>query len=194
MLAPLFQKNDRLARVLIFGLSIIVFLAVVILERVKLDVDLGFDVHVFALINAVINSCVSILLVAGMVTIKQRAYAAHKRVMLAAIILSALFLVSYIAHHLLAGDAKLGDVNGDNLVSEAEKAAVGGWRYFYFVLLITHILLAAIILPFILFTAYRALTGEYEKHKKLARYTWPLWLYVSITGVIVYLFISPYYH
>ena len=194
MLAPLFPKNDRRARILIFGVSIIVFIAVVILERVQLAVDLGFDVHVFALANAVINSAVSILLVAGMVAIKQRAYVAHKRVMLAAIILSALFLVSYIAHHLFAGDTKLGDINGDALVSEAEAAALGGWRYVYFVLLATHIILAAIILPFILFTAYRALTGEYAKHKKLARYTWPLWLYVSITGVIVYLFISPYYH
>ena len=194
MLAPLLQKADRRARVLIFGLSIIVFIAVVILERVQLTVDLGFDVHLFALANAIINSSVSILLIAGMVAIKQRAYIAHKRIMIAAIVLSAIFLISYIAHHLFAGDTKLGDVNGDNLVTEAEKAAIGGWRYFYFVLLATHIILAAIILPFILFTAYRALTGEYEKHKKLSRYTWPLWLYVSITGVVVYLFISPYYH
>ena len=194
MLAPILSKNDRRARVLIFGLSIIVFVAVVILERVQLTVDPGFDVHAFALINAVINSTVSILLIGGMIAIRQRAFVAHKRMMLAAIVLSALFLVSYIAHHLLAGDSKLGDVNGDGLVSAAEKAAVGARRYIYYVLLITHILLAAIILPFILYTAYRALTGEYEKHKKLARFTWPLWLYVSVSGVVVYLFISPYYH
>ena len=99
--------------------------------------------------------------------------------MLTAIILSVLFLVSYIAHHLLAGDTVYG--------------GEGSIRYFYYFILITHIILAAIILPFILFTAYRSLTGEYDKHKKLARYTWPLWLYVSVTGVLVYLMISPYY-
>jgi putative membrane protein len=99
--------------------------------------------------------------------------------MMGAIVLSVLFLVSYIAHHLLAGDTKFG--------------GEGAIRLVYFVILITHIFLAAVILPFILFTAYRSLTGEYDKHKKLAKYTWPLWLYVSVTGVIVYLMISPYY-
>lgn len=98
---------------------------------------------------------------------------------MSAIVLSVLFLVSYIAHHLLSGDTKFG---GEGTI-----------RLVYFIILITHIFLAAVILPFILFTAYRSLTGEYEKHKKLARYTWPLWLYVSVTGVIVYLMISPYY-
>jgi putative membrane protein len=93
--------------------------------------------------------------------------------------LSVAFLVSYIAHHLLAGETKFG--------------GTGAIRYVYFILLSTHILLAAVILPFILFTAYRGLTGEYEKHRKLAKYTWPLWLYVAITGPLVYLMISPYY-
>jgi putative membrane protein len=102
-------------------------------------------------------------------------------------------LISYIAHHLLAGDSKFGDVNHDAIVDEAERAAVGSLRYIYFVILITHILLASLILPFILFTAYRGLTGEWEKHRKLAKYTWPLWLYVAVTGPIVYLMIKPYY-
>ena len=179
MLTPSIKKNDKQARLLIFVVSFVVFAAVVILSKVKLDVDLGFDVHVFALINAVINSCVSILLILALISIKQKRYVAHKKQMLAAMFLSILFLVSYIAHHLLAGDTKFG---GEGFI-----------RYFYFVILITHIFLAAIILPFILFTAYRSLTGEFEKHKKLAKYTWPLWLYVSITGVLVYLLISPYY-
>jgi putative membrane protein len=99
--------------------------------------------------------------------------------MLWAIVLSILFLVSYIAHHLLAGDTKFG---GEGLMKGV-----------YYFILLTHIPLAAIILPFILFTAYRGLTGEYVSHRKLSRYTWPLWLYVSITGVLVYVFISPYY-
>lgn len=179
MLTPLFKKNDKQARLLIFTVSFVVFAAVAVLSRVKLEVDLGFDIHIFALINAVINSAVSLLLVWALIAVKGKNYLLHKKLMLTAIVLSVLFLVSYIAHHLLAGDTVYG--------------GEGSIRYFYYFILITHIILAAIILPFILFTAYRSLTGEYDKHKKLARYTWPLWLYVSVTGVLVYLMISPYY-
>jgi Predicted membrane protein len=179
MLSPVLKKNDKQARLLIYTVSFVVFAAVVILSRVKLEVDLGFDVHVFALVNAVINSAVSILLVLGLAAVKNKNYVRHKNLMMGAIILSVLFLVSYIAHHLLAGDTVYG--------------GVGAIRYVYFFILITHIILAAVILPFILYTAYRALTSEFGKHKQLAKYTFPLWLYVSVTGVIVYLMISPYY-
>ncbi|MEJ7684638.1 MAG: DUF420 domain-containing protein [Segetibacter sp.] len=102
-------------------------------------------------------------------------------------------MVSYIAHHLLAGEARFGDINHDGLLSSEEKLQAGTRRVFYLLLLSTHIVLAAIILPFILFTAYRALTSEWPAHKKLAKYTWPLWLYVAVTGPIVYYLISPYY-
>ncbi len=179
MLTPSLKKNDKLARLLIITVSVVVFAAVAVLSKVQLKVDLGFNIHIFAAINAVINSCVSVLLIAALIAVKSKNYVAHKNMMMFAIVLSVLFLVSYIAHHLLSGDTKYG--------------GVGAIRYFYFIILITHIFLAAIILPFILFTAYRSLTGEFDKHKKLARYTWPLWLYVSVTGVIVYLMISPYY-
>jgi putative membrane protein len=114
--------------------------------------------------------------------------------MITALILSLLFLVSYIAHHLLAGEARFGDANFDGIVSDEEKAAVGNLRSFYLLLLTTHIILAAVILPFILFTTYRALTGEFEAHKKIAKRTWPLWFYVAVTGPLVYFMIKPYYH
>ena len=113
--------------------------------------------------------------------------------MLTAIALSVVFLVSYIAHHLLAGETKFGDLNHDGILSDIEKSEAGSLRIVYYILLATHIPLAAIILPFILFTAYRALTGDYEKHKRLVRITWPVWLYVALSGVMVYLLISPYY-
>jgi putative membrane protein len=180
MLSPVFKKNDKTARVLILTVSFVVFAVIVLLSRFKLDVDLGFDVHIFAAINAVLNTCVSILLISAIIAVKNRRYIAHRNLMLAAIFLSVLFLVSYISHHLLAGDTKFG--------------GVGSIRYFYFFILATHIILAAVILPFILFSAYRALMGDFEKHKKLSRYTWPLWLYVSLTGPLVYLLISPYYN
>jgi putative membrane protein len=180
MLDASIRKNDRLARVFILTVSLVVFMAVVILSRVKLQTNLGFDVHVFATINAVINSIVSVLLIAAFIAVKSKRYLLHKKLMISAIVLSIIFLVSYIAHHLLTGDTRFG--------------GTGNIRIFYFIILITHIFLAAIILPFILFTAYRGLVAEWPAHRKIAKITWPVWLYVSVTGVIVYLMISPYYN
>lgn len=194
MLQPSFKKNDKKAKLLIYTLSFVVFAAVVFLSKFKLDVDPGFDVHVFAKANAIINSLVAVLLLSGLFTVRQKKYELHKKIMLSAIMLSVLFLVSYIAHHLLAADTKFGDINHDGIISIDEKALAGNIRMLYYFILITHIPLAAIILPFILFTAYRALTGEYDKHKKLVRITWPVWFYVAVTGVVVYLMISPYYN
>ena len=193
MLEPSIKKNDGKARIFIFTVSIIVFAAVAILSKFKLELDLPFNVHVFAKVNAIINSLVTVCLLAGLFSVRQKKYSLHKKIMLTAIVLSVLFLVSYIAHHLLAGETKFGDINHDGILSTEEKLQVGGLRTVYYILLLTHIPLAAIILPFILFTAYRALTGEYEKHKKLVRFTWPLWFYVAVSGVIIYLMISPYY-
>ena len=193
MLSPAWKKNDKKAKLLIFTFSAIVFAAVVALGRVKLDVQVGFDVHIFAAVNAVINSMVAVLLLVALIAVKSRKYQLHKQLMLAAMVLSILFLVSYICHHLLAGETRFGDVNHDGLVDEVERAAVGSSRMIYYIILGTHIPLAGIILPFILFSAYRALTGEFDKHKKLVRITWPVWFYVAVTGVVVYLMISPYY-
>ena len=193
MLEAAIVKNDRKAYWLIGVFSVVVFGAVVALGNFKLGIHANFDVHVFAKINAVINCCVAILLVAALAAIKNGKYVLHRNLMLTAMFLSLLFLVSYIAHHLLAGEAKFGDANHDGILSAAEKLQAGSLRAVYLMLLATHILLAAIILPFILFTAYRALTSEWPGHRKLAKYTWPLWLYVAVTGPVVYYLISPYY-
>ncbi|RXK80973.1 DUF420 domain-containing protein [Filimonas effusa] len=193
MLQASLQKNDRKAGWLIGIFSFVVFAVVVTLDRVSLNVKLPFDVHIFALFNAVVNATVAVLLVAALLAVKKGRYILHKRLMMTALVLSIAFLVSYIAHKLLAGEARFGDANHDGLVSDAEKLAVGGLRMIYVVILITHIVLAAIILPFILFTSYRALIAEWPAHKKIARYTWPLWFYVAVTGPIVYIMISPYY-
>ena len=179
MLTAVWKKNDVKARVLIITLSVIVFGAVVALGKVKLNVQLGFDEHIFAKINAAINSAVCILLMLALIAVKNKKYLLHKRMMITAIILSCLFLVSYICHHLFTGETKFG---GEGTI-----------RSVYYFILGTHIILAAIILPFILFTAYRSLIGEFARHKKLARITWPIWFYVAVTGVVVYFMISPYY-
>ncbi len=190
---PVFQPNDRIARIFIWIVSLLVFIAVAFLSKIKLNAELSFDPHIFAAINAIINSIVAVLLVAALIAVKSKNYLLHKKLMLAAITLSVLFLISYICHHLLSGDTKYGDLNHDGVVTADEKTLAGSMRYVYYVILITHIPLAGIILPFILFTAYRSLSGEYVKHKKLARITWPVWFYVAVSGVLVYLMISPYY-
>ncbi|HQV06564.1 MAG TPA: DUF420 domain-containing protein [Chitinophagaceae bacterium] len=194
MLEPVLQKNDKKAKRIIGAVSIFVFLAIVALSRVQIHVNPGFDVHLFARINVVLNCIVAVLLIFALLAVKVKQYTLHKNIMMSAIVLSVFFLLSYICHHLLAGETRFGDANFDGIVSATEKAAVGNARIFYYIILGTHIPLAAIILPFILFSAYRALSGDYEKHKKLVRITWPVWLYVAVSGVIVYVMISPYYH
>jgi putative membrane protein len=193
MLQSTLQKNDKQAKWLIGIFSFVVFAAVVFLGNVKFDISVPFNVHIFAAANAVINSIIALLLIAALQTVKKGKYKLHKQLMIMALILSVIFLVSYIAHHLLAGEARYGDINHDGNVSDAEKAAVSGTRGIYFFILITHIFLASVILPFILYTAYKGLTGEFIQHKKISKYTWPLWLYVAITGPVVYFMISPYY-
>ena len=194
MLPAAWKKDDKKARILIFTFSIIVFAAVMMLSRVKWNVNLGFDVHLFATANAIINSCVALLLILAWIAVKSKNYILHRNIMLTAMFLSILFLVSYICHHLFSGETRFGDVNHDGILTDVEKAAVGSSRMIYYILLGTHIPLAGIILPFILFSAYRALTGEFGKHKKLVRITWPIWFYVAVTGVLVYWMISPFYN
>ena len=174
-----FTKNDKKANLFIWAVSAIVFVAVVILHELKIEVDLGFDPHIFAQLNALINGLVASLLIIGLFLVKSKKFAAHKKIMNFSIILSVLFLLSYIAHHILADSTKFG--------------GEGSIRVVYYFVLITHILLAGLSLPFILYSAYRASIAEFSKHKKLVRYVYPIWLYVAITGVVVFFMIEPYY-
>ena len=193
MLTQTWQKNDKKAHILIWIFSAIVFLAVTILDKITLDVNLGFNPHLFAMLSAGVNSIVSVLLVVGLLFVKQKKYQLHKNTMMFTMALSVLFLVFYIAHHLFTGETKYGDINHDGLLSDDEISLAGTMRYVYYVIISTHVTLAGIVMPFVLYSAYRGLTGEFSLHKKLVRYTFPIWLYVAVTGVIVYLMISPYY-
>ncbi|MBL7939176.1 MAG: DUF420 domain-containing protein [Flavobacteriales bacterium] len=170
---------EKPAKRRIWVLSGFLLVAIVVLNRVQIPTSGTWDVHVFAKVNAIINSLVSLLLLAGLFTARSGKWAAHRRIMIVAILLSILFLVSYILHHLFAGDTKFG--------------GEGAVKVVYYLVLASHILLAAVSLPFILFTAYRALSANYPAHRKLAKRVWPVWFYVSVTGVLVYLLISPYY-
>ena len=145
-------------------------------------------------LNAILNGTCSVLLLVSLYFIKQGNVTVHKRINVVAFILSSLFLVSYIGFHYLTPETRYGDTNGDGVVSPAELAAAGGLRTLYFCILIPHIMLAICVLPLILLSFYRGLQMQVEKHKKLVRWAFPIWLYVTITGVIVYLMIAPYYH
>jgi putative membrane protein len=145
-------------------------------------------------LNAMLNGTCSVLLLISLYYIKKLNIAMHKRINILAFILSSLFLVSYIIFHWLAPETRYGDLNHDGILSPDEDIAAGSMRYVYYVVLIPHILLAAAVLPLILLSFYRGLQMQVEKHRKLVRWAFPIWLYVTVSGVIVYFMISPYYN
>lgn len=162
-------------------LSVVIPIAVVVLFGIKLK-DFGFDVEPLTFLPPVyasINGLTAIVLVLAVLQIKKGNRKTHERLMKFAILLSVLFLVMYVAYHMTSDSTSYG---GEGIV-----------RYLYFFILITHIVLSIVIIPLVLFTYVRALAERFDKHKKLAKITFPIWLYVAVTGVIVYLMISPYY-
>ncbi|TSD62928.1 DUF420 domain-containing protein [Inquilinus sp. KBS0705] len=188
--------NDKFIFRFVAAVSIFVFAVVVILNRkiIPAPAELPSFTHYLPLLNAVINGVCSMLLLTSLYFIKQGEIAIHKRINITAFCLSSLFLVSYILFHYLAPETRYGDTDGDGILSISEKIDAGTVRYIYYFILITHIILAAGVLPLILLSFYRGLQMQVEKHKKLVRWSFPIWLYVTVTGVIVYLMISPYYH
>jgi putative membrane protein len=175
---PYFSPAEKRLNRAIAVVSVLVPIVVAVLFYTP-AIRLNLDVSILPKVNALINSTVSVLLLAGFGLIRQRRITAHRACMMAAFILSAVFLVSYVVYHSASEHTPFG---GEGIV-----------RTIYFTLLISHIVLAAIILPLVLFTLARAVNGRVEQHRKLAKWTFPIWLYVSVTGVIVYLMIAPYY-
>lgn len=189
------NNSEKKYNLLITIVSIVIPVVVAILFSIKLK-DFGIQVEPLSFlppIYATINGITAVLLIAGVTAIKYKNKELHKSFMTSAIGCSLIFLVMYVAYHLTADSTKFGDLNSDGILDAAEKATVGSIRYLYYFILITHISLSVIIIPMVLVTYVRALAEKFDKHKKLARITFPIWLYVAVTGVIVYLMISPYY-
>lgn len=179
----------------IVAVSIVIPVVVAVLFGVKLK-DLGYNVEPLSFlppIYATINGITAVVLVLAVLAIKNGKRKAHERLMTFAIALSLAFLVMYVAYHMTSDSAKFGDLNHDGILDAIEKAKIGAIRYLYFFILITHIILSVAIIPLVLISYVRALANTFDKHKKIAKITFPLWLYVAITGVVVYLMISPYY-
>jgi putative membrane protein len=156
-------------------------------------IDFGFNTRVLPLFHAVLNSSTAILLLASLYFIRHGQVKAHRRANWVAITLSSIFLVSYVIYHASNPSVRFGDLNHDGLLSDVEKQEAGVARYIYYFILSSHILLSGIIIPFVLFTLQRAYQEKFDKHRRLARITWPMWMYVAVTGVVVYVMISPYY-
>lgn len=188
--------SDKLLFRLVAAISVFVFLVVVILNRKIIPAPEVIPSFTWFLprLNAIINGTCSVLLLVSLFFIRRKYITIHKRINLTAFVLSALFLVSYILFHYLAPETKYGDANSDGVLSSAEIGSAGNLRYIYYVILVTHIVLAAIVLPFVLLSFYSGLHMQVPRHRKLVRWSFPIWLYVTVTGVVVYLMISPYYN
>ena len=161
---------------LIITLSIVIPVAVAALFRIKIP---GYDLSFLPPIYASFNGLTAILLTVSFFSIKNGNRARHELLNKICIGLSAAFLVMYVIYHATSEETKFG--------------GEGAIKYIYYFILITHIVLSVVVIPFVLFTFSRALAGNFERHRRLAKFTFPLWLYVAVTGVIVYLRISPYY-
>jgi putative membrane protein len=190
------NKNEKSVKTIIYGTTVIICLAVVVLNQKWLPHPDTFPAFIYKLpmLNAILNGSCSVLLVLSLLAIKKRNIELHKKLNLTAFVLSALFLISYVTAHYFIPDTKYGDINHDGVMSADESALVSGIKPFYIVLLLSHIFLAVVVLPLVLLSFYYGLTDQREKHKKLTRFSYPIWLYVTVTGVLVYWLISPYYN
>lgn len=174
-------ENEKKYNKWIVVLAIIIPLVVAVLSRMKLQ-DFGVEVEPLTFlppIYAAINGITALVLVVAVVAIKNKNIILHERLMKLAITLSVAFLAMYVAYHMTSDSTKFG---GEGVV-----------KYIYYFILISHILLSIVIIPFVLITYVRAITNNIERHKKIAKITFPMWLYVAVTGVIVYFLIAPYY-
>lgn len=176
------KNKDRFFFRLALGISVVVFLLVVLLNRRMFpgpEVAPGW-VKILPALNATINGTCSLLLIISYLAIRRKKINIHKTLNITTFCLSALFLLSYVTFHYFVPETKFG--------------GTGSMKTIYYSILISHILLAAIVLPLILMSFYHALQGNFTRHRSIVRFSYPIWLYVTITGVLVYLLISPYYN
>lgn len=188
-----YPEKERGLKIAVWVASVAVLLLVGAMRQYKLPVPEGWDVGFLPAVNATLNGLTAVALVFSLYFIKQRKVVAHRNANAVALGFSVLFLLCYVVYHFTTPEVIYGDVDHDGLLSAAEEAAVAGKRTTYLVILLSHIALAGILLPFILLTTLRALVGKYDMHQKMARIVWPLWLYVAITGPIVFWMLRGYY-
>lgn len=177
-------------RILIIIASIAIPAVVALLFRVNLK---GIDLSFLPSFYAIINGLTALLLVFALVAIKMKKMNIHRMFINTSMVLSLLFLVMYVLYHMTSKETLYGDLDGSGKLETAEALLISGSQVYYYILLASHILLSMAVVPLVLFTYLFAWSGNFQKHKKWTRFTWPIWFYVAVSGVIVYWMISPYY-
>jgi putative membrane protein len=176
--SPAQRREKRIFRIILF-FSVVVFAAIAVLSRLPRAESIPAFVKLLPGFNATVNATTSVLLLFSLYYIKRKKVAIHKRINIACFVLSALFLVSYVTWH--------------SFGVETRYPADHPLRPLYLFILVTHIVLAAVVLPLVLLSFYFGLTNQVKRHRRIVRWSYPVWLYVAVTGVIVYFMISPYY-
>jgi putative membrane protein len=195
-MAFLSASNEKAIKITAYVTTVVICGLVTILNQKWIPHPDTFPDLIYRLpaLNAVLNGSCAILLLFSLRAIKKRNIELHRKLNLAAFFLSALFLISYVTAHYFIPDTKYGDLDHNGVMSAEESASVSGIKPLYIIILLTHIFLAIVVLPLVLLSFYYGLTDQRDKHRKLTRFSYPIWLYVTVTGVVVYLMISPYYN
>jgi putative membrane protein len=174
----------------IFAVSIAIPLAVAALFSVKIE---GIDLSFLPPIYASLNGLTAVGLVIALIAIKLKKMKLHQRIIQGCLSFSILFLLLYVSYHMTSDSTKYGDLNGNGLLESTERLAIADTQNLYFFILISHIFLSLVVIPLVLYAYKFAWEGDFEKHKKWTRFAFPIWLYVAVTGVVVYYMISPFY-
>lgn len=185
------RRQDIKNQYWIFIFSAVLVIILAKADNIELHIQSRFLKETLPYINANINSTVFILLVCGIYFIKKNNIEAHQFCMKTALVLSAIFLFLFLLHVFCSGINQYGDKNHDGKISELEQIAIQQTQYLYYFILSTHIILASVFLPFIILTAYKGLIGDYILHKKLGKFIYPIWFYISLTGPIIYWMLNP---
>lgn len=187
------EELSKKLRIAAWILTAAVLALVGLMRQVKIRLPEGVDFSFLPPFHAAVNAAAAVVLVIAFIAVAKGRIALHRRMIMVAMGLSILFLLSYVAYHFTNNEVKFGDVNLDGVVDPSEKARVGGTRTVYLLLLASHIILAAVSLPFILFTFIAGWTNQFARHRRLARWVFPVWLYVAVTGPVCYWMLRPYY-
>ncbi len=190
------EVNHTLAKklnILVWVLSITVLGIVVMMRSVKIPIPEHIDLSFLPALHAFLNTLAAFFLIGALLAIQKGKVNLHRQMIQFAIVCSLIFLLSYVTYHFTTPATIYGDLDGNGVLSDSEKQIAGNGRLVYLFILLTHIILAAVSFPFILMALMYALSNQFAKHKKLTRWVFPVWLYVAITGPLVYLLLKPYY-
>ena len=180
-------------KIVVWVITIAVLFLVALMRQVKIGLPEGVSLGFLPLFHAILNSAAAISLIFAILSVKKGLIINHQRWIYAAMGCSLVFLLSYVTYHFTTPETLYGDFDKDGLLSDQERNDVGYMRVIYLIILLSHIALAAISLPFILLTFVYGFTNQFENHRRMAKKVFPVWLYVAITGPVVYLMLKPYY-